>query len=219
MNFIKEYWASMLLYLALLLLFVISIEVKTCKTYIKPVSLQLQAPIKQFKDPSGAQHSIVNLQETTSMQNIIDSLKLALKAKKVQTVIRTVVQIDTVFQNLPVYIDTTTGEISTDKHDDYIDITVAINLKNKMSSIGLVSIDTLTQVIEKKKHWFKANELFIENINKNPYNHIVAGNAITLKEPKVLFTVGPALIYNPFTSRVDLGIGITYNLFSIKAKK
>lgn len=181
-------------------------------------TLQVQPTTKYTTN--GQVHNVVEVRELTKeeMRHLTDSLRSTIKGKpEIKEVIKLVTTIDTEFIELPViqYGDTAMVE----KNDNYVAAKAIINLKTNKGSISLYLTDTLTQVRTFRKRFLRANKSTIDIINTNPYVEVAAGTAVVVKEPKVLFVVGPSVIYNPFSGTIQYGIGVTFNMLSIKSCK
>lgn len=180
--------------------------------------LTLQPTNEYVKD--GVVHEVVKVRELTKeeMKVITDSIRRNTKGKpQIREVIRVVNTTDTVFRDLPVVISGDT--VQTSKVDSYVTARAIINTRTKQGSIELKMRDTLTYTRTFKTHIFKSDEQTIDITNKNPYNKIVAGSAIVVKEARSVVVIGPGLTFNPVTRRLDWGIQMTLNTFSIKARR
>lgn len=166
------------------------------------------------KDKNGIDHSTIVVQKVQDT-HIQDSLQQVLaKGTKIVEVTRWVSKVDTVFQDVPVYIDSTKRFAQFEKKDNYIDLTGVMDLQNNIVDIGLVSIDTLTYAQTFKKGIYK-----IDLSNKNPYVHIVSGYSISIVPKKPMLTVGPmiGLEYSIKGNLIPIyGIGVQVPIFTIK---
>jgi hypothetical protein len=202
------------------IVFVLFLLQKGCSPEEVIPSDKLQ-PVKTYTDNNNVTHSQIKgaVVSQEMMQHLTDSITSSLKGKViVKTVVKYTVQTDTVFKDLPVYIDSNQN-FSIVKTNNYIDLKAWGSLKEQKANVSLLSRDTLTFIDYTQKRFLRANKRIVDISSKSPYNKITAGNFVTLKEPKVLFTVGPYIGYDMINRRWGTGISLNFNLISIKSKK
>lgn len=182
-------------------------------------SLPTYKPTIQGVDKNGNKYAEINSKaevNNTTMQSLVDSLKIELKNKgKVQSITQYIIKTDTVFSKIKIYIDTNSNFFLS-KKDNYINIDATGNTLTKEGTITVSSIDTTTNLITYKKHLFKNNEYNVILYNKSPYNKIVEGRFISIKEKKTLASISIQIGINPFTTKLYYGIGASIPIFSIK---
>lgn len=142
---------------------------------------------------------------------------------KIKQVAKFIEQEDTTLKNLPI------KEVPNVQKDDlfafgysdnYMSIQALANITQRTGSITVKSIDTITYVDQVKKPFLGLgrDEHQISLSNKNKSNHILAGNAIELKEARPIIDVDLQVGYNPFTKKPYIGIGAGLHIFSIKKR-
>lgn len=177
-------------------------------------------PTKQNIDKNGTTHNVIGIKELTQeeLNHITDSIRKSIKGQpQIKEVIVYVPVIDTSWRDIPIVIKGDTIEVS--KIDSYVTAKAVINTKTKTGDIELSLKDTVTIVRTFKRHFLKANEQTIDITNKNPYVSIPFGASIIAKEPKPIIVIGPSIVYNPLNNQFQYGIGMTFNVLSIKSKK
>jgi len=180
-------------------------------------------PTENYVDKSGNTRSDIVVKEVVDkkeFKRVTDSLKKLLKGRvSISGVTTAASVVDTYFQDVPIYIDTTQDSFYLAKKDGYIDISVEGSIKTNKAVISYASIDTTTTIIYTKKRFLASDIRKVNISNKNPYNKIIAGNSVELKQQKSLLVVGPSVTYSPFNNKVSVGLSVTFNAFSIKTRK
>lgn len=174
----------------------------------------------QYNDNKGVIHNVIVTRELSQdeLNHITDSIRKSIKTHpEIKEVIKYVPKLDTEWVDLPVIIHGDTVE--TSKIDSYVTAKAIINTRTKEGIIELKLTDTLTAVTTLKKHLLRGNTETIDITNRNPYVSIAYGTSITGKEPKPIIVLGPSAVYNPFTQKIQYGVGVTFNLLSIKSNK
>jgi hypothetical protein len=186
----------------------------------KPVPTLSLEPTKSYTDNKGTTFTQVVTRDLTQkeMNQITDSIRKSIKGHpEIKEVVKYVPYIDTTFKNVPV---TQVGDtVTLTKIDDYVYIVSKADLKTKLGTIDLKLKDTVTVVIGVHKRLLRANQDTVTIMHKSPYINIDMGKALIVKEPKVLLSLGPSIVYNPFTQKMQYGLGVTFNLVSIKSKR
>lgn len=215
------YWVRGIIFITLVICTIVFLIDVFHKKKVSVVSTTLQ-PTENYRDKYDNLRSEIKVQEVESkkqFKQLTDSFKQLLKGRpSIKEVTQYVSIIDTEFVNLPV---TMKGDsiFSVIKQDEYIMVSAQGNINTGIGEINLVSIDSITYINYEKKKFLKSNEHTINLSNKNPYNTIISGNSIQYREPKAILVFGPTFVYNPFNNRFSGGIGISYNLFSIKTRR
>lgn len=176
---------------------------KTNTNYKSQLQNTLQK-LNQYKDINNQLYEKLNQQYVSinQMKSINDSLASALKIKNKNIVSSTTItqKIDTVIQ---IKHDTTFQIKDTPFH--YIFDT----------SFYFSINDTLHFLQQLKSHLFKPDEYTLYIKNTSPYVHITSGNSYILYQKKPIFTMGPALLVDPFNGKVSVGISIQIPLIKI----
>lgn len=225
LNWIKKHF---IVIISLIILIFVVIHYNSCKPgsiaiTSDPAKLQ---PVETYKDKSGITHAVIptNVVSKAIMEYRLDSLRRALKASYINQLTTIASQVDTVFKDRYIVKNDTTGEFSVSFSDPYLESTTTGNIKTGKADIKVRLIDTITYVDYTKKRFLRANLRNIDISNKNPYNKIVAGSNITLKQPKVIVAIGPSFSYGlAFTPGKPtfvpmVGISATLNVINFKAK-
>lgn len=206
-----KFWAI------LIIVFLLVLQYRSCqKEEVQLVDMSFK-PVTQYKDKDSITHSVIQNQlvNQETMNRILDSISKNLDVKP-QTITQYITKTDTVFRDRPVYIDTVNKEFRTSFKDPYIEIDVNGNLQTNKANFKIKTTDTLTYVSYTKKHLFKGDEHLIDISGKSPHNTITEGRSFKLETKKSIFVLGPSVVYNPFTNKVQVGIGVTLNLISLK---
>jgi len=177
-------------------------------------------PTTNYKDKDNTTHNVIVTREISQIEldYITDSIRRSIKGNvQIKEIVKVVPQIDTVWRDLPIVIKGDTIEIS--KVDSYVSAKAIIDLQTKQGDISLSLTDTLTEARTFKNRLLRANIETIDITNTNPYVNVNAGTSILSKEPKSLLVFGPTIVYNPFTQKMQYGIGATFNILSLKSKK
>lgn len=170
-----------------------------------------------YKDKTGKDHQVIPNQEVSPqvMKQLVDSVSKSLKGKNIQVITQVIQRTDTVFQKLPVTMDSL-GNFEFEKKDAYLTLQAKGN--KDFADITLQTVDTITFALTKTKHLFKADVTQIDINNTNPYNKVQEGRSFSIREKKILVSIGPQIGYNPFTQKITIGIGLTLPLINIKSK-
>lgn len=153
-----------------------------------------------------------------SMKILIDSLNLKIKAKgEIREVSSHIQKIDTIFVKVKGTRDVDT--LSFLKQDGYISIGIKANIATNEADISLKSIDTLTSITKVRSPLIGRTTSTITINNKNPYNKIIEGYSVRLKEKQTLISIGIQGGYNPISQKFYYGIGATIPIINIKSRK
>ncbi len=80
--------------------------------------------------------------------------------------------------------------------------------------------DTISIKRYDTRRWFLAPlEHKIDVTHTDTSIHSTMASSVSYKEPKVLFTIGPYVGYDPFSRKPSIGIGVTFNVISIKSRR
>lgn len=205
-----KFWAITIILILLVFQF------KSCQKEGQLVDMNFK-PVKTYKDKDSVAHSVIQNQlvNQETMNRILDSISKNLDVKP-EIITQYITVTDTVFRDRPIYLDTVNKSFRTSFKDPHIEIDVDGNLSNNKANFKVKTTDTLTYVSYTKKHLFKGDEHQIDVSSSSPYNTIKEARSFKIKEKKSILTVGPSIIYNPFTNKVQVGVGATLNLFSLK---
>lgn len=163
--------------------------------------------------------AVTEIENKQRFEQITDSFKKLLnKRSTINSVTTATTQTKIVYRDVPVYVDSISG-CSVQKGDEYVNLIVSTNHESKTSSIELQLWDTLTYIDYYKKRFLASDIRTINLSNSNPYVQTTAGSSVSLKQPKSLLVVGPSVIYSPFDNKVHVGVGVVFNVFSIKTRK
>ena len=190
-------------------------------------SQQVQNPlllkeVDSLRDANGKLYAQLEQKVYTQAEvnHLLDSVAKALgiRVKTIKGVERVVVKLDTVYRKLPAdTIYTAGGVISgykVEKHDGWNDIIATV--LGEENSISYSARDTLTRIEVVKNPLFGPAKRYIYQTNSNPAMRIQQGASFTIKEKQPYLSIGPYLGYDPFTNRVDVGIGVTVPLINLK---
>lgn len=212
-------------YLLVFLLFLGVITWRSCKDRRDSIpNIEYKAPEKTWVDEKKKTHSEITSVPVSSkiLESLVDSLiSENKKLRNATSLIQVSTKIDTVFKERIVWRDTTTGDFELSKKDDWIDVVAKGNIKSGEGEIRVGITDTISVVTKTKKHLFKPNETIIDFSTANPYNKTQAMRSFTIPERKSIVSIGPTASYswNGTKWSPSIGIGVTYNLFSIKTRK
>lgn len=187
-----------------------------------PIATELK-PVDSYKDKYDNLRADIRVQEIEDekeFKRVTDSFKKVLRGRtRISSVTTTASKADTYFVNVPIYIDTSDSTYYFIKEDNYISIYGNVDITNRRTDISYKSWDTTTFIIYDRKRFLKSDIRTVNISNKNPYNTITHGNSVELKQQKSIFTVGPMVGYDVINNRVSAGVGIMFNVFSIKTRK
>lgn len=201
---------------------------KGCKKTPKGGEIQeVQNPlllkqVDSLRDANGKLYVQLEQRVYTQAQvtHLLDSVAKALgiRVKTIQGVEKVVIKLDTVYRKLPVDTVYMNGGVEVgykiEKHDGWNDI-VATILRDS-SSISYKARDTLTRIEVVKNPLFGPTKRYIYQTNSNPAMRINQGASFIVKEKQPYLSIGPYLGYNPFTNKVDAGIGVMIPLINLK---
>lgn len=226
LQFAKKIWEKIMptVEKVLIVAFLMFCGVAAHKVYLEMLPVEHSAtlalkPTDTYYDHSGDKHTTITSQPISKaeMKRLTDSIRRDIKGKpQIKEVAVYVPVVDTEWRDLPVVIHGDTIQIS--KVDSYVDAKATVYTELKRGVISLKMRDTLTQVTTFKRHLFTPSTYTVDIKNKSPYTKIVAGSSAVVKENRTLLVIGPSVVYNPFTQKMQYGIGVTFNVFSIKSK-
>ena len=192
-----------------------------------PATLQA---LKETKDKNGKLEVTIqqNQVEKGQLGHTIDSLAAALKIKPkfIQGVTIFITKIDTIFKD--------TGSVKTkiviigqdtvhvvQQHNAWVDISAFAYTNPKkydLDHINYQSRDSLWVVESYKNKLFKPTEYDITIRSSNPYNHIISGSSVKVREKKPWLVFGAGLMYQPFPVGIpwNVGIFVGYPIFTLK---
>lgn len=183
-----------------------------------PIALKPTDNYKDKYDNLRSELEIVQISNKGEFKRYTDSFKKVLRNRSNITGIGTIVsKADTEFIKVPVYLDTDSNYYFI-KQDNYVSIYGSLNTKTRETDINYQSFDTTTYIVYNKKRFLRSDIRTLNISNTNPYNTIVAGSAIELKERKVIGVIGPYIGYSPLPNKFNWGLAFTLNLIPIKTK-
>lgn len=189
------------------------------------LSIPKITPVATYVDKKGETHEVIKEKVYTEnqMKIITDSIKHSLKASEVKSVTQAITTVDTTLHTKTFYVDTIDHTIQASYQDTGCYLEFTGNTQTKFGQFKLILVpDTATFIQTFKNHLFKPSTYSIDIHHTNPYFKTTEGMSYTVKENKVLFTIGPVMgiEYNPFTKITSpfVGIGISYNLIGIRKK-
>lgn len=192
-------------------------------TKMGPANLDLK-PTVIYKDIHGNKRSNITgiIVSEDEFKRVTDSFKTLLSDKRVEIkeVTKYVNIIDTVLKKIYVKIDTS-GNFEYEHNDDYISLRAWGNYRSNEGNFRLRGVDTITHISYVKKRLFRSNEVKVNLSNSSPYYSITEGASLTLREPKSILVFGPqvGITYTGDKLKPYVGLGMTYNLFSIKTRR
>jgi hypothetical protein len=158
-----------------------------------------------------------------SHQKDLDEVKaqLGVKEKELQTYIKGSFRVRdsgvTVVRTIHHY-DSVSDEASFDIADGYLSMHGDSKMERGSPWLNVawdyIYSDTiLVATSARKKNIFAKEHYFVDAVLKNPKAQITSLHSVEIKEIKdKRFSVGPAVIYDPFTGTVRIGVGIQYAL-------
>jgi len=214
-------------YLILGLIIVGAVYYRSCnqKAEIGQIpNINYKLPDKVYTDEKGVQHAQQTTQPTTTdvLSSLVDSLISENKnLRNAQSLVQVSTRIDTVFVEKIKWKDSTAGDFTITKNDEWIKLAVEGNIKSGESKISLETNDTISMVTTTKKHLFKPDETSMDVSLKSPYNKVQQMRSYSIPEKKSLLVVGPSagVLWDGSKWRPSVGVAVTYNLFSIKTRK
>lgn len=179
-----------------------------------PVVNKVDKKGTSFTQIKGIQYSEQDLKRIT------DSLRKVLGSGKIIQVTNTVTIIDTVYSNVPISVDTTTGNITSIDSNKDVKISFSGNYHSHTGKFSLqITPDTASYITSLKHHWFKPDELSAEVYHSNKLFIPVSGNVYNAKIPRTIAVIGPFVGIGYGTQLTPVvGIGVTFNLIPIRLK-
>lgn len=187
--------------------------------------LPVLRPTTQKVDNNGNTYTEIKgtIYTQAQMKAITDSIQKALGKGKVTQVTQTVTRIDTFLKQDTMYVDPATGYIYVADSQKDVQLSYTGNWKLDTGSFHMkLTPDTATSVTTIKKHLLRADELTLNEYHTNSLFIPSEGYVYTAKVPKVIAVVGPVVgggITSSGKWEAFAGLGLTFNLFSIKSRK
>lgn len=211
----------------ILILFLGIVTWKSCNKPHKVDSipnLEYKEPEKTYVDEHAKEHNQQTTESVTTqvLDRLVDSLISENKnLKKAISLVQASTRIDTVFREKIRWIDTISGEFEIAKKDQWIDLSAKGNIKTGEGSISIKTWDTLSVVMRRKNNLFKPDEIIADVSFSSPYNQVDKMRSYSVSERKSILVIGPQASFGWDGNkwRPSVGIGVTYNLFSIKTRK
>ena len=181
-------------------------------------------PLSKKTDSKGTVYTQIKGTFLTKEQlaSLTDSIAHALgvKPKNVKGITTVITEVDTQWYPKNVYIDTGKHSLfALDSAKDYY-ISYRGSTVNPEGVFKFrLTPDTATYITTLTKHFFKANDYKVNIYHSNSLFIPSFGSTYSFREPKTVGCIGPFLgvAYNGGFVPV-VGIGVTLNLFGIKAK-
>lgn len=174
-------------------------------------------PVTTISDKNGNLLAVIRSQELKILEHkaIIDSLANAIRVKPsaIKAVDRYIQHTDTVIRTEVVY-QRYQDSVVIDKSDNYITLHV-VGRDSGISEIVLKHIDTLWRTQVDHRPLFKPPYTQIIMRNSSPYNTIVHGSSLTIRQPRTLLTIGPCIGWDFLSRNPVLGIGIQVPILKI----
>lgn len=215
-----------LLLIACIIIFVLFIKNKHLNnTILDNVIPPPIVAVEHKIDKKGTEYSEIKqtLYTQNEVNHMTDSLRKILRASKITGVTTEISNLNgQITTHNTITHDTIYQTISDTSKNKFLTLTYFGDLKNQIGKFTFEFVpDTATYVSSFKKHWFKPTDYSINIYHTNNYfkEAVIAGSSYTYKEPKILFTFGPTIGYDFINKKSILGIGLTYNLISIKKRK
>jgi hypothetical protein len=184
--------------------------------------------LKETKDKNGQLEVTISQQlvEKNQLGHTIDSLAKALKIKPrfIQGATIYITKIDTQYRDTGriklVVIGKDTVHI-VQQHDHWVDISAFAYTNPKyynLDHIDYQSRDSLWMVESYKNPLFGRPTYDVTLRSSNPYNHIIAGSSIKVREKVPWLVVGAGIMYQPFPVGTPWNVGIFagYPIFTLK---
>lgn len=179
----------------------------------KPIQL---SPVTKVESRDKT-YSLTEVEELTNreLKRVRDSFQLYIKGK-LKTAIKATVIIDTVFAEVPVYIDTSGTRFTTRHSDPWMDIQVNGNLKTLTSEFSIKHRDTITMGISTTNPLFKRGTTYLSAYTYSPYTDYEMASAVTIRERRVIGTIGPFIGVDITTLKPTYGVAYSIPLIVIR---
>jgi hypothetical protein len=192
---------------------------KTATPIVTTTQIEKLVPVTTYVDKDSNKHEVVVTKALTQkeLEFISDSIRKSIKASEIISIGKQTQRIDTVFKEVPVYVDSVTHEIFCKDSTKYTNISFKGNSKLNKGVFYIDLTDSLTEIVYLKKHLLKATDEYIDLQHSNPYFTTTSAYQIHRKEPKNILTFGIGMFVSA-DGVLHPGVGIVYNCWSLKSK-
>lgn len=172
-----------------------------------------------YKTLSGQQAGKLKQVEVSraELEKRVESLakELKIKPKYIQGEITVITQADTVLRDVPYYIDSSKGTFKFQHKDAWASIEGNNMNPEKKLTFEMHLTDTIKAVENIKKRFLRKSITEVTFITKSPYSQAISGYSYRVKPRQLLVAIGPGINYNPFNSKLSVGIQAMLPLIKI----